>query len=46
METAVAGDGRQLLPGLRRALTLNYQRLQLTAQQIAPYGSLMDVQDE
>ena len=35
METAVAADGRQLLPGLRRALTLDYQRLQLIEQQIA-----------
>jgi transposase len=35
METAVTGDGRPLLPGLRRALALDYQRLQLIEQQIA-----------
>jgi transposase len=35
METAVTGDEQLLLPGLRRALTLDYQRLQLIEQQIA-----------
>lgn len=34
LEAAVAGDGGQLLPGLQRALTLDYQRLQLIEQQI------------
>ncbi|HUC73281.1 MAG TPA: IS110 family transposase [Stellaceae bacterium] len=35
MQAALAGDGQPLLPGLQRALTFDYQRLQLIEQQIA-----------